>query len=87
MDIFSFSGEPLLIEGGGNDRVYLSSGKDTVILGNTGFADIYGFGRNDQLDVSGLDVSFTQMGGNTLINSGDSLLGVLNHYTGSVALV
>ena len=76
----------IIVEGGGNDTIYLDRGKDTVILGSGGFATIYGFSRNDRLDVSGLNASFTQTENDTLISSDGNSLGVLKGYTGSVDL-
>jgi Ca2+-binding RTX toxin-like protein len=90
----------LTIGGGGKDTVYLErgddksergddkfgKGHDTVILGSAGFATIYGFGRSDRLDVTGLNASFTRSGGNTLISSGGRSIGILQGYTGSVGL-
>ncbi|MBD2198045.1 MULTISPECIES: calcium-binding protein [Calothrix] len=75
------------VQGGGNDTVYLGSGHKTVILGSSGFATIYGFGKNDSLDVSGLNASFTQIGNDTLISSGGNSLGIIKEYTGSLTLV
>ncbi|MBU7584268.1 MAG: hypothetical protein KAF91_15365 [Nostoc sp. TH1S01] len=75
------------VQGGGNDTVYLGSGNKTVILGSSGFATIYGFDKKDRLDVSGLNATFTQIGNDTLISSGDHSLGIIKDYTGSVALV
>ncbi|MBD2596880.1 hypothetical protein H6G74_21460 [Nostoc spongiaeforme FACHB-130] len=75
------------VQGGGNDTVYLGSGNKTVILGSSGFATIYGFDKKDRLDVSGLNATFTQMGNDTLISSGDHSLGIIKDYTSSVALV
>ncbi|MEH2364508.1 calcium-binding protein [Nostoc sp.] len=80
-------GSEVPVQGGGNDTVYLESGNDTVILGSSGFATIYDFGKNDRLDVSGLNATFTRMGHDTLISSGSNSLGILKEYTGSVALV
>jgi Ca2+-binding RTX toxin-like protein len=85
--LVEFFGPEIVVEGGGNDTVHLGSGKDTIILGSSGFVSIYGFSRNDLLDVSGLDASFTQVGEDTLISSGDTSLGILKGYTGSVGLV
>ncbi|MHC5934291.1 calcium-binding protein [Nostoc sp.] len=82
-----FGSEVPPVQGGGNDTVYLGSGKDTVILGSSGFATIYDFGKDDRLDVSGLNATFTRMGHDTLISSGSNSLGILKEYTGSVALV
>jgi Ca2+-binding RTX toxin-like protein len=79
----TFTGSP----GGGNDTVDLGKGKDTVILGNAGFARIQGFGRDDRLDVTGLNASFTHSGGNTLISAGGNSIGILQGYTGSIGLV
>ncbi|WP_445637414.1 Calcium-binding protein [Nostoc sp. DSM 114161] len=75
------------IKGGGNDKVYLGEGTDTVILGSSGFATIYNFSCGDRLNVNGLDASFTQIGKDTLINSCGGSLGILKGYTGSVDLV
>ncbi|BAY35313.1 hypothetical protein NIES2107_72250 (plasmid) [Nostoc carneum NIES-2107] len=75
------------VQGGGNDTVYLESGRNTVILGSNGFATIYDFDRNDKLSISGLDVTLSRVGNDTLISSGSSCLGILKEYTGSVALV
>jgi Ca2+-binding RTX toxin-like protein len=90
------------ILGGGNDTVYLrqgddcdrskkgygkaTQGRDTIVLGGTGFATVYGFGRNDALDVTGLNASFTRSGHDTLINAGGRSIGVLKGYTGSIGL-
>jgi Ca2+-binding RTX toxin-like protein len=82
-----FLGASKLVSGGGNDTVYLESGMDTVILGSTGFATIYDFGRNDKLEVNGLNATFTRQGQDTLISSGTTSLGILKGYTGSVALI
>jgi Ca2+-binding RTX toxin-like protein len=82
-----FIGGSKFVSGGGNDTVYLEGGIDTVILGSTGFATIYGFGRNDKLDVNGLNATFTRQGQDTLISSGATSLGILRGYTGSVALI
>jgi Ca2+-binding RTX toxin-like protein len=82
-----FGVSELPVSGGGNDTVYLENGIDTVILGSTGFATIYGFGRNDKLDVNGLNATFTRQGQDTLISSGATSLGILRGYTGSVALI
>jgi Ca2+-binding RTX toxin-like protein len=79
----TFTGSP----GGGNDTVDLGKGKDTVILGNAGFARIQGFGRDDRLDVTGLNASFTHSGGNTLISAGGNSIGILQGYTGPIGLV
>ncbi|MDZ8186420.1 MAG: hypothetical protein RMX96_16410 [Nostoc sp. ChiSLP02] len=73
--------------GGGNDKVYLGEGTDTVILGSSGFATIYGFGYGDRLNLSGLNASLTQIGKDTLINSCGGSLAILKGYTGSVDLV
>jgi Ca2+-binding RTX toxin-like protein len=81
-----FGGSELPVSGGGNDTVYLESGADTVILGSTGFATIYGFGRNDKLDVNGLNATFTRQDQDTLIRSGETSLGILRGYTGSIGL-
>ncbi|MEB3292929.1 MAG: calcium-binding protein [Synechococcales bacterium] len=75
------------VQGGGKDTVHLGSGRDTVVLGSGGFATIYGFGRHDRLDVSGLNASFSCQGGNTWITAGGQAIGVLKGYTGSVGLV
>ncbi len=82
-------GSSLEVTGGGNDTVYLDQGKDTdtIILGSSGFAAIYGFGCNDRLNVSGLNASFSQVGNDTLICSSGGSLGILKGYTGSVNLV
>ncbi|MBC6429505.1 hypothetical protein FM036_00915 [Nostoc sp. HG1] len=81
-----FFGSEVIVQGGGNDTVYLESGNDKVILGSSGFATIYGFGKNDRLDVSGLNATFTRMGHDTLISSGSNSLGILKEYTSSVGL-
>lgn len=75
------------VKGGGHDTVHLGSGQDTVVLGSGGFATIHGFGRNDRLDVSGLNASFSRQGGSTFITAGGKAIGVLQGYTGSVGLV
>ncbi|MEH1968928.1 calcium-binding protein [Nostoc sp.] len=82
-------GSSIEVTGGGNDTVYLGQEKDTdtVILGSSGFAAIYGFGCNDRLNVSGLNASFSQIGKDTLISSCGGSLGILKGYTGSVNLV
>jgi Ca2+-binding RTX toxin-like protein len=83
----SFLGDSVKLPGGGNDTVDLGKGKDTVILGNAGFARIQGFGRDDRLDVTGLNASFTHSGGNTLISAGGNAIGILQGYTGPIGLV
>jgi hypothetical protein len=60
---------------------------DTVILGSSSFAAIYGFGSNDRLNASGLNASFRHVGNDTLISSSGGYLGILKGYTGSVNLV
>ncbi|MFN6486944.1 MULTISPECIES: hypothetical protein [unclassified Nostoc] len=75
------------VQGGGNDTLYLEGRFNKVILGSSGFATIYGFDRNDQLDVSGLNATLTRSGQDTLISAGSTSLGVLKGYTGSVDLV
>ncbi|MFN6562765.1 MAG: hypothetical protein RMY28_023640 [Nostoc sp. ChiSLP01] len=75
------------VKGGGNDKVYLDEGTDTVILGSSGFATIYGFGCSDRLNVNGLNASFTRIGNDTLINSSSGSLGILKGYTASIDLV
>ncbi len=99
---FGFFGASRTIVGGGNDTIYLrqgdddnrgkgsgksKQGHDTIVLGSGGFATIHGFGRNDALDVSGLNASFTRSGGNTLISAGGKQIGILQGYTGNVGLV
>ncbi|MEA5600079.1 hypothetical protein [Nostoc sp. UHCC 0252] len=80
-------GSSVEIIGGGNDKVYLGQGTDTVILGSSGFATIYNFDCSDRLNVSGLNASFSRIGNDTLISSGCNSLGILKGYTGSVGLV
>ncbi|MCF2146030.1 hypothetical protein IQ276_006095 [Desmonostoc muscorum LEGE 12446] len=80
-------GSSVEITGGGNDKVYLGEGTDTVILGSSGFATIYGFGCGDRLNVNGLNASFSRIGKDTVINSCGGSLGILKGYTGSVDLV
>ena len=82
-------GSSIEVTGGGNDTVYLGQEKDTdtVVLGSSGFAAIYGFGCNDRLNVSGLNASFSRVGNDTLISSCGGSLGILKGYTGSVNLV
>jgi Ca2+-binding RTX toxin-like protein len=75
------------VRAGGNDTVDLGKGKDTVILGNAGFARIQGFGHDDRLDITGLNASFTRSGGNTLISAGGNSIGILQGYTGPIGLV
>jgi hypothetical protein len=82
-----FLGSSFPVQGGGNDTVYLSGGRDTIVLGSSGFATIYGFGRNDLLDIRGLNATLSTSGGDTLIKAGNTSLGVLKGYTGSVGLV
>ena len=86
LDNLGLFGANVTVQGGGNDTVYLESGHDTVILGSGGFATIYGFSRNDLLNVNGLNATFTRSGNNTLISSGSTPVGVLKGYTGSVSL-
>ncbi|MDZ8105704.1 MAG: hypothetical protein RM338_08780 [Nostoc sp. DedQUE12a] len=74
------------VKGGGNDKVYLDEGTDTVILGSSGFATIYNFTCSDRLNVNGLNASFSRIGNDTLINSCGGSLGILKGYTGSVDL-
>jgi Ca2+-binding RTX toxin-like protein len=62
-------------------------GRDTIMLGGTGFATIYGFSSNDRLDVNGLGASFTRSGRDTLISSGGNSIGILQGYTGKIGLV
>ncbi|MDZ8240648.1 MAG: calcium-binding protein [Nostoc sp. ChiQUE01a] len=80
-------GSSVEVTGGGNDKVYLGEGTDTVILGSSGFATIYDFGCSDRLNVSGLNASFSRIGNDTLINTCGGSLGILKGYTGSVDLV
>ncbi|MBD2411194.1 hypothetical protein FACHB389_06735 [Nostoc calcicola FACHB-389] len=80
-------GSSVEVTGGGNDKVYLGEGTDTVILGSSGFATIYGFGCGDRLNVNGLNASFSRIGKDTVINSCGGSLGILKGYTGSVDLV
>jgi len=75
------------VKGGGNDKVYLGEGTDTVILGSSGFATIYNFSCSDRLNVNGLNASFSRIGNDTLINSCGGSLGILKGYTSSVDLV
>lgn len=75
------------VKGGGNDKVYLGEGTDTVILGSSGFATIYNFSCSDRLNVNGLNASFSRIGNDTLINSCGGSLGIIKGYTGSVDLV
>ncbi len=79
-------GSSIEVTGAGNDTVYLGQGRDTdtVILGSSSFAAIYGFGSNDRLNVSGLNASFRHIGNDTLISSSGGSLGILKGYTGSV---
>lgn len=86
LDNLGFFGSSVTVQGGGNDKVYLESGRDTVVLGSGGFATIYGFSRNDLLNVSGLNATFTRSGNDTLISAGSASLGVLKGYTDSVGL-
>ncbi|MEH2459365.1 calcium-binding protein [Nostoc sp.] len=86
VDNLGFFGSEVTVQGGGNDTVYLERGNDKVILGSSGFATIYGFDKNDRLDVSGLNATFTRMGHDTLISSGSNSLGILKEYTSSVGL-
>ncbi|MEH2048922.1 calcium-binding protein [Nostoc sp.] len=81
-------GSSIEVRGGGNDTVYLDRGRDTdtIILGSSGFATIYGFGSNDRLNVTGLNASFSQRGNDTLISSCSGSLGIIKGYTGSVNL-
>lgn len=80
-------GSSVEVIGGGNDQVCLGQGRDTVILGSSGFATIYSFDCNDRLDVTGLNASFSRIGHDTLINSSGNSLGILKGYTGSIDLV
>lgn len=80
-------GSSVEVIGRGNDQVYLGQGRDTVILGSSGFANIYSFDCNDRLDVTGLNASFSRIGHDTLISSSGNSLGVLKGYTGSIDLV
>jgi Ca2+-binding RTX toxin-like protein len=80
-------GSQVQVQGGGNDTLYLESGKSKVILGSSGSVTIYGFDRNDLLDVSGLNATFARQGDDTLIKSGSTSLGVLKGYTGPVGTV
>ncbi|WP_392530375.1 calcium-binding protein [Nostoc sp. C117] len=79
-------GSSVEVKAGGNDNVYLGEGENTVVLGSSGFASIYGFGCNDRLNISGLNASFSQVGRDTLISSCGTSLGVIKEYTGSVKL-
>lgn len=84
--LFGLDNQGVTVQGGGKDTVYLDGGQDTIILGSGGSATIYGFSKNDLLDLNGLNAALTRNGSDTLIKSGSTVLGVLKGYTGSVGL-
>ena len=82
----SFLSAEVEVQGGGNDTVYLGRGEDIVVLGSSGFAKIYGFGSNDQLDLGGLEANFIHTEHDTFVNVANQTLAVLKGYTGQVEL-
>ncbi|MBD2026810.1 hypothetical protein [Leptolyngbya sp. FACHB-711] len=82
----SFLGAEVEIQAGSSDTVYLGRGSDTVILGSSGFASIYEFGFDDQLDLGRLAASFSRAGRDTIVNAANQTIAVLKGYTGQVGL-
>jgi Ca2+-binding RTX toxin-like protein len=77
------------VVGDGRDTVYLQGGDNLVVLGSSpnSFATLYGYGAGDLLDISGIaNASFSRSGRDTLIKSGDTSVGILRGFTGTVTL-